>query len=78
MSKKKTTNKGDFKSNLEELTALVETMEKGDLTLEKSLEYFERGVTLTKECQTILQTAEQKIKILTQKKDDVVLDDFKE
>lgn len=78
MSKKKTAIKGDFKSNIEELTALVETMEKGDLTLEKSLEYFERGVTLTKECQTILQHAEQKVKILTQKKDDATLEDFKE
>ncbi|MDE0285124.1 MAG: exodeoxyribonuclease VII small subunit, partial [Gammaproteobacteria bacterium] len=43
-----TRNEIDFEKALAELEQLVETMEKGDLTLEESLKQFERGVTLTR------------------------------
>ena len=39
-------------------------MEEGNLTLDESLKAFEEGVSLTRECQTILAQAEQKIEIL--------------
>ena len=55
----------DFEKALAELEQLVETMEKGDLTLEESLKQFERGVTLTRACQKALANAEQKVQILT-------------
>ena len=57
----------DFERALEELEALVEKMEAGDLTLEDSLKYFERGVALTRACQKALAEAEQKVKILLEK-----------
>ena len=63
MSEKKT--EIDFEKALAELEQLVETMEKGDLTLEESLKHFERGVTLTRACQQALADAEQKVRILT-------------
>ncbi len=62
MAKKPTTI--DFEKSLKNLEKLVETMESGELTLEKSLEAFEQGVRLTKECQQALQEAEQKVQIL--------------
>ena len=55
----------DFEKALAELEQLVETMEKGDLTLEESLKQFERGVTLTRACQRALAEAEQKVRVLT-------------
>ena len=55
----------DFEKALAELEQLVETMEKGELTLEESLQHFERGVTLTRTCQQALADAEQKVRILT-------------
>ena len=55
----------DFEKSLAELEQLVETMEKGDLTLEESLKHFERGVSLTRACQKALAEAEQKVRILT-------------
>ena len=55
----------DFEKALAELEQLVETMEKGELTLEESLKHFERGVTLTRACQQALADAEQKVRILT-------------
>lgn len=42
-------------------------MEGGDLTLEDALKDFERGITLTRECQQALAEAEQKVRILMEK-----------
>lgn len=54
----------DFEQSLHELETLVTKMEQGDLSLEESLQAFEQGVTLTRECQSILSDAEQKVKVL--------------
>lgn len=55
----------DFEKSLQELESLVARLEQGDLPLEESLKVFERGITLTRACQTALAEAEQKIEILT-------------
>ena len=54
----------DFEQALAELENLVEQLEGGELALEKSLAAFERGVALTRRCQSALQAAEQKVEIL--------------
>lgn len=59
------TKKFDFNKGLEELEVIVQTMEEGDLSLEDSLKYFEQGVALTRQCQTALKEAEQKIALLS-------------
>ncbi len=56
----------DFEAALEELEALVDRMEAGDMSLEASLAAFERGVTLTRHCQAALRNAELKVKKLTE------------
>lgn len=56
-----------LEKSLEELEALVAKLEGGDLSLEQALKEFERGVKLTRRCQTALQEAEQKIEILLKK-----------
>lgn len=53
-----------FEDALQELQTLVDAMEKGDISLEQSLQAFERGVELTKFCQTALFRAEQKVQQL--------------
>lgn len=55
----------DFEKALEELEGLVERMEKGELSLEDSLQAFERGIALTRHCEKALRSAEQKVEILT-------------
>ncbi len=72
---KKQTNL-DFEGALEELEALVEKMEDGDITLEESLKYFERGIALTRTCQKALAEAEQKVKILLEKNGEQQLQPF--
>ncbi|MBA3564112.1 MAG: exodeoxyribonuclease VII small subunit [Gammaproteobacteria bacterium] len=54
----------DFETALAELESLVERMEQGDLSLEETLEQFERGIRLTRTCQTALKAAEQKVEVL--------------
>jgi len=54
----------NFESALNELEDVVTRLEKGELTLEQSLQYFERGVALTRHCQNVLQAAEQKVETL--------------
>lgn len=54
----------DFEAALAELEALVQRMETGSLSLEESLQAFERGVRLTRQCQAALEQAELRVKAL--------------
>ncbi len=57
-------NLADFEKSLSEIQKIVQKMEDGKLTLEESLAYFEQGIKLTRECQTALEKAQQKVEIL--------------
>lgn len=59
-----------LEESLDQLEALVERMESGELTLEESLAAFEQGVKLTRECQQALTQAEQKVRILLEQDPD--------
>ena len=54
----------DFEKKLGRLEEIVSKMEAGDLALEDSLKLFEEGVKLSRECNTQLSEAEQKVKLL--------------
>ncbi|MCB1667251.1 MAG: exodeoxyribonuclease VII small subunit [Porticoccaceae bacterium] len=54
----------DFEKSLNELEALVEDMEQGNLNLEESLKAFEKGIKITRDCQQALTEAEQKVELL--------------
>jgi len=56
-----------FETALAELEALVTRMESGDLTLEDSLEAFEKGIGLTRQCQEALSAAEQRVQLLMER-----------
>jgi len=53
-----------FEASLEALEQIVQELERGDLPLEKSLELFERGIGLSRQCQDRLNQAERRIEIL--------------
>ncbi len=57
----------DFEQALSELEQLVERLERGDLPLDEALKTFERGVVLTRHCQSSLKAAQQKVEILMKK-----------
>ena len=56
---------GSFEVSLEALEEIVRQLEQGDLSLERSLELFEQGIRLSRECQERLNQAERRIEILT-------------
>lgn len=66
----------NFEKALEDLNHIVNKMEKGGLSLEESLLHFEQGIALTRECQTALQQAEQKIQILMEKNGEATLNEY--
>ncbi|HVF89704.1 MAG TPA: exodeoxyribonuclease VII small subunit [Blastocatellia bacterium] len=53
-----------FEASLKELEQIVDQLEAGDLSLERSLDLFEQGVRLSRECQKRLDDAERKVEIL--------------
>ena len=57
----------NFESSLAALEKIVRDLERGELPLEKSLELFEQGVKLSRECQERLQEAERRIEVLLQR-----------
>ena len=59
-------NKFDFNKGLVELEVIINKMESGDLSLEDSLKYFEKGVKLHRKCHSALTDAEQRVNILSE------------
>lgn len=53
-----------FEEALSRLDEIVADMEKGNLTLDSSLEAFSEGISLIRFCNEKLDSAEQRVKIL--------------
>jgi exodeoxyribonuclease VII small subunit len=53
-----------FEASLAELEEIVTKLEDGDLPLEASLELFEKGISLSRECRERLTNAERRIEVL--------------
>ena len=68
----------DFDKTLQRLEDLVNAMEEGELSLEESLKAFEEGVKLTRECQKLLDDAEQRVNLLVAEEDQQELIPFEE
>jgi exodeoxyribonuclease VII small subunit len=57
----------DFEAAIAELEAIIKQMEEGDLTLERSMELYERGFQLSRFCHSRLEDAERRIEILNER-----------
>ncbi len=71
-----TPNLPDFEQALAELENLVERLERGDLPLDEALKTFERGVELTRYCQSSLKAAQQKVEILLKRSGQAAAEPF--
>ena len=65
----------NFETALAELEDIVERMETGALSLEESLQSFERGIQLTRRCQSALEQAELRVKTLMNDGTEAVITD---
>lgn len=58
--------KKNFETQLKRLQAIVESLESGELALEKSVALYKEGMTLSKECRTQLENARNEIRLFTE------------
>ncbi|SVC21054.1 uncharacterized protein METZ01_LOCUS273908, partial [marine metagenome] len=54
----------NLEKSLADLETIVEELESGELSLDRSLQMFEKGIQLSRECQAALKEAEQKVQVL--------------
>jgi len=66
----------DFEKALADLENLVRKLESGELTLDESLAEFKKGVELTRQCQTVLDRAQQSIEQLLDSDDESSAEPF--
>ncbi|HEX3743206.1 MAG TPA: exodeoxyribonuclease VII small subunit [Bryobacteraceae bacterium] len=66
-----------FETSLEELERTVKQLEAGDLSLERSIELFERGVTLSDACRKQLEDAETRVEMLIRKEGKIAAEPFR-
>ena len=66
----------DFEKSLDELEHLVARMEEGEQSLDESLQSFERGIALYRSCQTALEQAELRVKLLSDPQNPDAAEDF--
>lgn len=57
----------NFEENISELEEIINTLESGNAPLDKCIELFENGVKLSNECLKMLNDAQKKIVLLTEK-----------
>ena len=66
-----------FEGSLEELEKVVKELEGGDLSLERSLELFERGMNLSDTCRKQLEGAETRVEMLIRKDGKLTAEPFR-
>lgn len=68
--------KKNFEEQIEELEGIIKELEAGKLNLDESVEKFEEGMKISKECSKMLESAERKITILLNKDGNVEEENF--
>lgn len=68
--------KVNFEENMQKLEKIVNELEKGDLSLDESINKFEEGIKISTDCNKILQDAEKKITILLNKDGNIEEENF--
>lgn len=62
-----------YEESMKELEQVVKELESGELTLDESIKRFEKGMELSKHCNSLLENAEKKITLLIEKEDGSVV-----
>lgn len=73
---KKAKAEPDFEKTLAELEKLVVNLEEGNLSLDESLTGFKQGIELTRQCQAVLDNAQQTVEQLLDIEDEESLKPF--
>lgn len=68
--------KKSFEEQMENLEKIVTELENGNLNLDESVNKFEEGIKISKECNKILEEAEKKITILVNENGEMKEENF--
>lgn len=66
----------NFEALLKELEIIVNKLENQNTSLDEGIELFNKGITLSKECMTILNESKGKITLLKMELDKIIAEDF--
>jgi exodeoxyribonuclease VII small subunit len=66
-----------FEASMDELEKVVKELEGGDLSLDRSLELFERGMSLSDACRKQLEEAETRVEMLIRKDGKMTAEPFR-
>ncbi|HJT88987.1 MAG TPA: exodeoxyribonuclease VII small subunit [Bryobacteraceae bacterium] len=66
-----------FETCLDELEQVVKQLEAGELPLERALELFERGMSLSETCRKQLEDAETRVEMLIRKEGKIQPEPFR-
>jgi len=66
-----------FEASLDELEKVVKELEGGDLPLERSIELFEKGMSLSETCRKQLEEAETRVEMLIRKEGKMQAEPFR-
>ena len=66
-----------FEASLDELERVVKELEAGELSLERSIELFERGMNLSDACRKQLEEAETRVEVLIRKEGKIAAEPFR-
>lgn len=66
----------NFEKSITELENIVKTLEGGNLSLDEMVQYFEKGIKLSAECNKLLDEAESKINVLVKKDGEITKQAF--
>ena len=69
-------SKENFEESMKKLECIVNELENGNLNLDESVEKFEEGMKISKQCNKILEDSEKKITILLENDDKIIEEDF--
>ena len=65
-----------FEASMDELEKVVKELEAGDLSLDRSLQLFERGMSLSETCRKQLEDAETRVELLIKRAGEVTPEPF--
>lgn len=66
-----------FEASLDELEKVVKQLEAGDLSLDRSLQLFERGMGLSDTCRKQLEQAETRVEMLIRREGKLTAEPFR-
>lgn len=61
-----------FEQALERLEEIVQKLESGNVSLDESIEIYQEGIMLSKQCSGMLQEAEGKVMAIVNKEQDII------